>query len=406
MNGVILFADNNVFEEGCFENNLFAKLRNENEYVVLPISCLEALDETLKNVSTFKALILDWNFNRDQIDDLSGLSLPVATPEDLLLDANIYSLVYIYSQSDLPGHIKEKLQNKFGGKICFKRKGRQEDIEEDVNSIKDDISKFENSNKQMEIPLVWSQAINQSVRDIFVEFEQANPNWIKEILDTAKSDGAEPTSEVIDVFHHILNESLVQNKSLREGLNEYQCDEEPVPEESTARLYRRILYTRIHKDTPLMTGDIFKFTDDEYGILITPECEVGRRKDSNLVFLVFKKNAIDAYLQKNNSYTRGGDEYEKKSNNSKGKLKKVFNNDSMSHHILPSFPYDDSCDKAACIEFETAFTIRSVDDYKDKRTDYKLNAPYIHQLRQRYVAYFGRYGVPAIPDSLRVYNLK
>lgn len=133
---------------------------------------------------------------------------------------------------------------------------------------------------------------------------------------------------------------------------------------------------------------------------------MGRRKDSNLVFLVFKKNAIDAYLQKNNSYTRGGDEYEKKSNNSKGKLKKVFNNDSMSHHILPSFPYDDSCDKAACIEFETAFTIRSVDDYKDKRTDYKLNAPYIHQLRQRYVAYFGRYGVPAIPDSLRVYNLK
>lgn len=289
MNGVILFADNNVFEEGCFENNLFTKLKNGNEYVVLPISSLEALDETLKNVSTFKALILDWNFNRDQIDDISGLSLPIATPEGLLLDANIYSLVYIYSQSDLPGQIKSKLQDKFGGKICFKRKGCPENIEEDVKSIKDDISKFENSNKQMEIPLVWSQAINQSVRDIFVEFEQANPNWIKEILDTAKSDGAEPTSEVIDVFHHILNESLVQNKSLREGLNEYQCDEEPVPEESTARLYRRILYTRIHKDTPLMTGDIFKFTDDEYGILITPECEVGRRKDSNLVFLVFKK---------------------------------------------------------------------------------------------------------------------
>ena len=224
MNGVILFADNNVFEQGCFENNLFVKLKNANEYVVLPISSLEALDEALKNVSTFKALILDWNFSRDQIDDISGLSLPGATPEGLLLDANIYSLVYIYSQSDLPGQIKANLQAKFGGKICFKRKGRQEGIEADVKSIMDDISKFENSNKQMEIPLVWSQAINQSVRDIFVEFEQANPNWIKEILDTAKSDGAEPTSEVIDVFHHILNESLVQNKSLREGLNEYQCD--------------------------------------------------------------------------------------------------------------------------------------------------------------------------------------
>ena len=37
----------------------------------------------------------------------------------------------------------------------------------------------------------------------------------------------------------------------------------------------------------------------------------------------------------------------------------------------------------------------------NKRYAYKLNSPYIHQLRQRYIAYIGRYGVPALPNSVR-----
>lgn len=37
----------------------------------------------------------------------------------------------------------------------------------------------------------------------------------------------------------------------------------------------------------------------------------------------------------------------------------------------------------------------------NKRYGYKLNSPYIHQLRQRYIAYIGRYGVPALPNSVR-----
>ena len=406
MNGVILFADNNVFERGSFENSLFEKLKDENQYVVFPINSLEALNETLKNVSTFKALILDWNFKRDEIDGFPDLHLPATTPEELLLKAEIYSLVYIYSQSELPKEIKLRLQGKFDRKIYFKTKGHFENIAKDVQSIKEDILNLERDNKQMEIPMVWSQSINQSVREIFVEFEQANSDWIKEIRDTAKQDGAEPASEVIDIFHHILNESLVQNESLRNALNAYQGDERPGSEGNTAKLYRRILYTRIHKNSPLMTGDIFKFDEDEYGILITPECEIGSREDCMFEFLVFRERDMDMYF-KNKSYKRGIEAYENKGSKVKENLKKIFNNDSMRHHILPSFPYDDdSCNKGACIDFKTAFKIRKIEYYNDKRMGYKLNAPYIHQLRQRYVAHFGRYGVPAIPDSLRLFNLK
>lgn len=408
MKGVILFADNKILEANTFENKLFERLNASAEYVVFPINSVDALEETLKNVSTFKALILDWNFERDNtgIEDELGIKLPAVTPESLLLKTDIYSLIYVYSQNQISEDIKSRLKVKFGSKIDFKIKGQEDKVDDHANSIFDDITTFENSNKHMEIPFVWSQAINKSVQEIFVELEQADPNWIKEIRDTATNDGAEPTSEVIDIFHHILNESLIQNKLLREALNAYQCDAAAIAEENTAKLYRRFFYSKLHEDAPLMTGDIFKFSDEEYGIVITPECEVGKKKDVCLEFLVFKEECINEFLRKNN-YERGTQVFDTLKVKHKDSLKKIFNNEMLSTHILPSFPFsDDTCNKSAVIDFKTAFSVRLKGDYESKRTGYKLNAPYIHQLRQRYVSFFGKYGVPATPDSLRVYNLK
>ena len=79
---------------------------------------------------------------------------------------------------------------------------------------------------------------------------------------------------------------------------------------------------------------------------------------------------------------------------------------------MVSFPFEENVyNQIGLIEFNTAFRTKSKMDDKQNsilscRTNYKLNAPYIHQLRQRFVSYFGKYGVPSIPDSLRVYNLK
>ncbi len=52
--------------------------------------------------------------------------------------------------------------------------------------------------------------------------------------------------------------------------------------------------------------------------------------------------------------------------------------------------------------------------FVEKFADYKSEAfiefhthkcMYIHQLRQRFIAFFGKIGVPAIPSSLRYFNL-
>lgn len=404
MKGVILFADNKILEANTFENKLFERLNASAEYVVFPINSVDALEETLKNVSTFKALILDWNFERDStgIEDELGIKLPAVTPESLLLKTDIYSLIYVYSQNQISEDIKSRLKVKFGSKIDFKIKGQEDKVDDHANSIFDDITTFENSNKHMEIPFVWSQAINKSVQEIFVELEQADPNWIKEIRDTATNDGAEPTSEVIDIFHHILNESLIQNKLLREALNAYQCDAAAIAEENTAKLYRRFFYSKLHEDAPLMTGDIFKFSDEDYGVLITPECDLSNKDKVVCEFLMIKKSISCAYQNKKRK------SYAKDPSSADG----IFHNSAISQHYLFSFPFDaKQFDCLAVVDFRNAMMVcervdkdgNSISIY---RNGYKLNSPYLHQMRQRYVAYIGRYGVPAIPVSLRNYILK
>lgn len=406
MDGVVVFADNNVLDSDSFENKLFNKLRKNSSFSILPVCSICDLESTIKATSTFKAIILDWNFKNEVIEfgeELYGAKLPDKTPEHFLDVADIYSLIYIYSENELGTEVKHKLQERYHGKIRFKKK-TPDALDDDVTSIIKDIVDFENENAHMRVPFIWSHAINQSVQKIFFELEAANPYWVKEIRDTIVSDGGEPTSEIINLFHHILSESLVQNKDLRDALDSYNCIETGV-EVNVAKLYRRIYYSQITEDSPLMTGDLFEFDNEIYGILITPECEVKKRE--SLDFLIFKKNEIDVFLFKNNSYKRGEEDYSSFSSKKKENIRKIFNNEELSVHILPSFPFSEhTYNVSAYINFKDAFSIKKKDEYSGKRILYKLNAPYIHQLRQRYIAFFGKYGVPAIPLGLRDFNLK
>ena len=114
----------------------------------------------------------------------------------------------------------------------------------------------------------------------------------KRDLSNAKKEDADPNTEVIGVFQNILNESIIQNSNLTKSLAASAVlADVPVAnkDESSAKLYNRIYYTQLLKEAPLMTGDIFKFHDDEFAILITPECDVNTKKKIALEFLKFSK---------------------------------------------------------------------------------------------------------------------
>lgn len=407
MNGVVLFADNRIFCQGK-ENELFNLFLSNPEFSVLPIDSLGCLESVIKSASTFRACIIDWDFENNEVkdEDFAGLDLPQRTPMSLLMENPLYTLVYVYSEKEIPENEKAYLQNKYGNKIQFKTKS--EDAKSEYKIILNDIQVFEANNTHMVIPFMWSQSINQSAQRIFSELESANAFWIKEIKKTALADGGDATSEVIDVFNNLLNEDLIQNRTLRNLLNAFDCNDENRQEDNTARLYRRIYYSKIVDGTPIMTGDIFKFDEDTYGILITPECEIAdknKEKEKEYYdFLIISKKASLKYQE---------DKQKKFSKDANGarNAKEIFNNGVISRHVLISFPFEDGlCNQIGLVDFNTALrTMPKIGNNKTSimniRTNFKLNVPYIHQLRQRFVSYFGKYGVPAIPDSLRDYNL-
>lgn len=425
MEGVILFADDHIFEAGRIENALFHKFNNEGNFSILPINNLNNLEKTVTSISTYKALILDWNFERNiEGDEEDGLVIPDETPLEFLKSNKVYSLVYVYSQANISQEIKDELQTLYPGKIFFETKNAGNEANIEYDKIIAGINQFDTDNKHLNVPFIWSQAINKSSQEIFLELEHADSNWLKEIYTTAQNDGTEPNTEVISVFHHLLNESIIQNKPL---LNAIDADaaEEVIEvgdkEESLANLYNRIYYTKLIDDAPLMTGDIFKFSEQEYAILFTPECDINTKKEKALEFLVFQKNNYTEFLKNKREYEKGNYEdikskgYKNDAQGNptkelKGKLRELikdFNNGDIKNHLLPSFPFENGIyNLSALIDFETAFIVKTKADFDGKRSRYKLNSPYIYQLRQRYLAYIGRVGVPAIPQSLRLYNLK
>src|SRR5690606_9535603 len=142
-------------------------------------------------------------------------------------------------------------------------------------------------------------------------------------------------------------------------------------------------------------------------ILFTPECDVNAKKEKALEFLIFNRKQFNDFLENKKKYKKVNFEQVKDKEGKLRELTKEFNNGIMSHHILPSFPFElNKHNDSALIDFETAFIVKIKADFEGKRSGYKLNSPYIYQLRQRYLAYIGRVGVPAIPHSLRLYNIK
>lgn len=405
MDGVVLFADNKIFLKGK-EKTLFELFLQKKDFSILPIDNLSCLEATIRSASTFKACIIDWNFENIEIDDedFGGIQHVQRTPMSILLNYSIFTLIYIYSEVELSEEDKLCLKEKYGKKIHFRKKGN--DVDKEYQYITKAILKFERENPHLEIPFLWSQTINTAAQSLFEELENADQNWIKEFRDTVIADGGDPTTELIDIFNNVLSESIVQSPVLRSALDNYNVESNSKSVRSTAKVYQRLIYSQMPSETSIMTGELFRFKRNLYGILITPECEIKDRFDKQLEFLIFRRSNFKEYLVKNYSYTPN-DNYETFKENRKKRLKQIFNNDSLSTQILPVFPFSSrSYNEVACIDFKTAFCIKRNKEYVNKRMLYRLNAPYIHQLRQRFVSYFGKYGVPAIPDSLREYNLK
>ncbi len=439
MEGVILFVDDKIDEtwvkdgeiQGSKENELFEALRKE--YPVLGVKNLELAAKVVDSVGSFSAIILDWIFDDtasllkpgEKGDEIKGVKSPAlsgARTLEFLEKNDFYSLIYVYSDENVKEQHGQALVKKFGSRIEFEKKGNLKDPAKEIAKA---ITKWKEANSNLAIPLKWSSSINKSTQQIFKELSEADSDWIAEIYRSAADDGVSPELFVIEIFQCLLSENLVQNNELLDSVKKHgegARTASGVNEQSIAKLYSRLFYSPLQNDAPIMTGDICKMGDDKYGVIITPECDVRRIcSDENHTFelLVFEKGTFDKHITKTRALQTSGKEqnftrarfgdWENGTPSQKGKLKelqKMFNQTEPRFHILPSFPFTAATNESAVIEFSLGAEMHTCKEVKDSLRQYKLNSPFIQQLRQRYIAYLGRVGTPSLPLSLCNWNLK
>lgn len=409
MEGVILFADDHVFDSERIENKLFHKFNTDENFTVLPINNLNSLEKAVASISTYKALILDWNFERKMDgEEEEGIEIPDENPYDFLKSKKIYSLVYVYSQNEVSPGIKKELEQIYPGKIFFNIKENTNEPEDEYQKILKGISLFEFENSHLTIPFVWSQAINQSAQTIFAELEGTDKYWIKELYYSSvrkydKTSGEptsveiEPSIEVLNLFQNILSERLIQDNYLRSSIKEYSVKnfQQDLNADSIKKLYSKLYYTQTLSTDSIMTGDVYKFDDGVFGVIISPECDMMKliSKNDFIELLCFSAKSFETIK----SFCKTEEE-----------IKRAYNQEISAIHLLPIFPFSTENSNTALIDFRFSLKLFNAKELADNNQNrsIKINSPYIQQLRQRYLAYIGRVGVPAIPQSLRLFNLK
>lgn len=425
MEGVILFADDHVLDNP-FEKGLFIALSLEKQHPVLPIVNLDLLESSIKSTSSIKAIIVDWNFVKDS--SLLGEGSDIKnyeTPFTILRDIKLFSLIYIYSET---GDLAETDEGKelikiYGENIKFRVKDKSEEkIPEEKKQIFSDLNRMFQQSGNIELPIKWSQAINQSVQGIFSELNTIDKKWISDLYKTAKDDGVEPSVEVINLFQYLLAERVIQSKDLRESIASTVTEDDITQPEQYAKLFRTFLFGGLNNtNDPIMTGDIFLLEPNKYGVLITPECDISKLRkkpdENNFEFLTFKKSEFQEFeyisqfkksKEKIQKLIKGFDSETKKNVTSSldeikiDLLNQAFNQPHQRLYLLPCFEFEKGQIKTtAQIDFRDCLEFRKVSDVKPDDRICKLNSPYIQDLRQRFLGYKGRIGVPSFPDKLR-----
>ncbi len=449
MNGVILFADDKLMDynskdgKPSLENKLFRTLAQSNP--VLGVKERDQLESSIKSIGSFSAVILDWQFdNEDNLasdendDDTSKLAqMPSRIEEktfELLMNNEFYSLVYVYSSAKAEIEVKygEKLKDKYKNRIEFRDKSNLSNTETEATNLVNAIKRWNDENKRIAIPISWSQSINRSVQAIFSQFNSIDPNWIKELYDTAKIDGVIPSVEVLSLFQNILSERIIQDEPLRIKIDEVADSNGVLSEpEHYAKLIRILYYGHSLAQDPIMTGDIFKLEDDKYGIIITPECDIRHiGEDDNYEVLCFSSKNYNKHEFRLNATIKHSPLIEKAqecgatfNSDTRGEFKrllkdqineaedsiriKAFTQTYPRKHILPCFEFtENSYSGIAVIDFRSSLELISKADLDIKNRLCKLNTPYIQELRQRYLSYKGRVGVPGYSMKLREWLLK
>ena len=376
--GIGVIIDNNINNANSTDRILKIKRYLENKH--FPILTYESLpsDEEIQCLHSVSFIILDWN--------LSGNDIGVAIPEETIND-NIdflnrlkkisYAPDFIFTNEDTDSIINilkdNELYHDEFNHIFVKNK---ESIKSG-KSLFSCINQWLNKTPSVYVMKEWENKINTAKTQLYYDLYGISPFWPITMYKTYKNDfGTETNSGIVDLINRNLTARCSSIELDSTILNKRKTT---VKKEGLRKLLEYDRFIKGLPDYPCM-GDVFKEQDGEdyiYYINIRPDCDIIR--DDNPQLYLIKGTILDeTQINKEDSEYR----FDKGSF-----IEKV------THSIL-SF-----IDDGKIVEFKFRnFKVINWKKMKGKRIG-RLLPPYVTRIKNQYVAFLNRQGIPSIPDN-------
>jgi hypothetical protein len=337
----------------------------------------------LKNINF---ILLDW-----ELTEVSSTELFKDNIEFLIEMKKIsFCPIFIFSKNS-PDYIKPILienglyvEDKCNY-IFVKQKSdllRNDQGENDENLIFTEIEKWVKSTASVYVLKEWERSLNNAKRDLFWDFYNISPNWVKILNKTYDDDGTSSYHELSDcIYKNIIARTTPSaiDKSI------FETDSDRISKDEIRKVLEGTLLLKNERlpDNPF-SGDVFKEENPEaqtgfsYFINIRPDCDILRK--SNPVLYCLKGRVID-----------------------EGKINSehddsiIFDKGSFREKICST--YVSFIDEGKIIEFLfNDIKPKKWNDLKNKRIG-RLLPPYITKLQQRFAFYLHRQGIPGIPEE-------
>lgn len=387
--GIAVVIDDEIHKQDSSILNILKQLKAEAipyvEYDSLPD---EKIVDNLQNVSF---VMLDWKLDSALTDSeiISGVKLPTEEKKSNV-EENINFLkaiqkvcfcpIFIFTNEDVDT-ILEKLEEE----KLYKNNSCSNILVKSKSEFKNSNSLFKNLENWIRViaPIyllkTWDSAYQIAKNNLFIDFQNRSPAWVKILWNTYEKDGVNPSIELADFITKSI-QAQAAPLQLDNTIFESLADSND-PKELIDCLERQSFVNTsfIEKGKP-DTGDVFILSGTPY-INIRPCCDLVPRSGINM-------DDVELYL------LRG---------------EKISNQEKINSLYLAKYGHfndNDTCFtvypicNGILITFKfKEMKIKKWSEIKDKRKG-RLLHPYLTKLQMKYGAYIQRQGLPRMPEEL------
>jgi hypothetical protein len=469
MSGIILFVDDKVFEKESDENELYLELRAKAKYPVFPLQNLLEFETAISSISSIKAVILDWEFKKDVDPDDVGTEIPTDDPESILkkkIYSLIYVFSNkgpgTETREQLESLYKDKIKFNYKNDITNTEKCTAniiqgiENMEKTNLGLKVPFFWSQQINKSVQ-EIFWEleEVDNTWIINFYTEAirDGADPSVeVISVINQTLSGKLLIDAGLKQEIERFCNPVVSEDESTVKDFGESQKG--PVNYEKYIKLFKYLYFRNVKEEEPVSIGDVFEIPEFGKLVVISPECDFGdiceNREETFIDCLVFSQIEYDklGHFKKNcpikhteiftkiilgieKSQVNPGLNSKLVQNikNSKETINKevkdlidekwntLLNKEKVEgltqkesrYYILP---FDFNSGSILNLDFQAGFrsikTSSFIDENKKVNNGirlYRIQMPYINDIRQRFFSYKGRIGVPGISKDLRNYLL-